>query len=254
MNTHLRMNIASVSKILTTIGALQSLAKHHLGIDDPISPYLWPNWTQGPAINTITFRDLLTHRSGFRNDCGGSRTQYARIEQQVSQGITVTAGAAPGVCNNCNFAIFREMLPFMEGQVYTLQTSPALFVPPGQWSADYYINYINRNVLAPVGVPIAGCEAKPLEPNLILSYNFPAGKAHGTDEGDWTLSCGGGRWVLSVDDVYQVANSLANDNVLLTDSQKNDVNVGMNTNNLGWDNSVGASCPGPYVCKNGDIP
>ncbi|HEY2749668.1 MAG TPA: serine hydrolase, partial [Polyangia bacterium] len=49
-------NIASVSKTLTTIGVLRSLARHNISLDSPISPYLWSTWHQGSNIGSITFR------------------------------------------------------------------------------------------------------------------------------------------------------------------------------------------------------
>ena len=37
------VNVASVGKVFTTIAVLKSLARHHLSIDTPISPYLPPD-------------------------------------------------------------------------------------------------------------------------------------------------------------------------------------------------------------------
>ena len=44
MGPDVMVNVASVGKIFTTIVVLKSLARHHLSIDSPISPFLPPNW------------------------------------------------------------------------------------------------------------------------------------------------------------------------------------------------------------------
>lgn len=60
-------NVASVSKMLTTFAVLKSLSNHNISLDSSIFPYLYTDWQNvaGPSIHQITFRDLLTHRSGF---------------------------------------------------------------------------------------------------------------------------------------------------------------------------------------------
>jgi CubicO group peptidase (beta-lactamase class C family) len=243
----LPMNIASTSKTLTTIGVLQSLAAHNRTVDDKISPYLYPDWSQGPNINTITFRDLLTHKAGFRNDCDGSKTTYAILKQQIAKGVQL-ADKAKATYNNCNFAIFRELLPFMEGQGPTDMDET---VRAGK-SASFYIAYMNQHVFTPVGVANADCKPPTSFSSAfapVLSYPFPAGSTNGTDWGDWTLSCGGGGWVITASNLNNVLLDLANGNKLLTNAQKSLMNKGQ----LGWDNSVRSDCPGPYPCKNGDL-
>jgi CubicO group peptidase (beta-lactamase class C family) len=84
MGGGLRTNVASVSKVLTTIGVLQSLSKNKLTLDAKILPYLYRDWPKGPNIDTITFRELMTHRAGFRVNCGGARTTYAVLKSQIA--------------------------------------------------------------------------------------------------------------------------------------------------------------------------
>lgn len=246
----LQTNLASVSKTLTTVRVLQSLAKHGLTINDKIAPFLYSDWVQGPNINLITFKDLLTHRSGFRAGCGGANTTYAVLKAQIATGVT-TANMAVGSYNNCNFAIFRELLPRMEG-VNLTPLPDALRAPQ---SAALYITYMNEGVFQPLGIPSIGggtaqCMPPPAGTPDIWSYPNPAGTAHGTDWGNWTLSCGGGGWVLTPADLFRVVNDLATGNVLLTNAEK----AQMFADCLGWDCSVRSDCPTPYVCKNGDLP
>jgi len=253
-------NIASVTKVLTTIAVVQSLAKHGLTLDTKIWPYLYRDWHRGPLINTITFRDLLTHAAGFRANCGGSNTTYAILKQQIASGVKKSdmvdsSGNRVHAYNNCNFAIFRELLPQMERRSIRLQPES---VRAAQ-SAAFYIAYMNEHVFKPVGVPTRACRP-PKGPNnmgtyrypAMLSYPFPAGTTHGNDWGDWTLACGGGGWVLSAGDLYRVVNDLARGHALITAAEKAEMNASA-PNCIGWDCSVRNDCPDPNLCKNGDL-
>ena len=57
--------------------------------------------------------------------------------------------------NNCNFAIFRELLPALSGQ-------PINNIPDGaqraQKSATMYIDNMNKQVFSPVGIPTSACK------------------------------------------------------------------------------------------------
>jgi hypothetical protein len=114
MGPDVMVNVASVGKMFTTIAVLKSLARHHLSIDSRIWPFLPPDWVKGPGIDTITFRELLTHRAGFRLDSGRVFATDDAAREQVRQGIQQIDKQVADY-NNINFTIFRDMLPFMEG-------------------------------------------------------------------------------------------------------------------------------------------
>ena len=114
MGPDVTVNVASVGKMFTTIAVLKSLARHHLSIDSRIWPFLPPDWVKGPGIDTITFRELLTHRAGFRLDSGRVFETDDAAREQVRQGIQQIDKQVADY-NNINFTIFRDMLPFMEG-------------------------------------------------------------------------------------------------------------------------------------------
>jgi CubicO group peptidase (beta-lactamase class C family) len=232
--THVKTNVASVSKMLTTIAVLQSLARNNLTIDSSIEPFLPDDWVRGPNIDTITFRELLTHRSGFR----ASGLNYAMMQSQIATGVVLSDKLTPSY-NNLNFSILRVLLPYVEG-----------FTEPGaaerdQATSAFYIEYMRENVFEPAGVTDADC--KPLANTApALYYAVPPGNTKGIEAGDWTLICGGGGWVLSAADLYKVLLSLVSDSeTLLTSAQKQD----MNTLCLGWDCSVQQQTN--FVGKNG---
>src|SRR5205823_2675644 len=140
-------NIASVSKTLTAVAVLQLLAKDGLTVDSKMSPYLYPDWPKGQNIDQISFRQLLTHRSGIRTDCGGAKTTYAILKGLIASGVQ-SADMNVASYNNCNFAIFRELLPALENQpINKIADGPLR----AKQSATMYIDYMNANVFSPVG-------------------------------------------------------------------------------------------------------
>jgi Beta-lactamase len=245
MTPRLATNIGSVSKIMTAIAVLQLLAKDGLTIDARISPYIYPDWRQGPNIDQLTFKELLTHTSGFGQSplCGEGVT-YAALERLVADGVSAPHIGAPNY-GNCNFALIRELMPALQGQSLTnYPGGPAR----AQQSAMLYISYMNANVFRPVGIPDSQCKP-PGGTSAILSYPSPAGSKSGVGWGDWSLQCGSGGWALSASDIFAVVSSLANQTLLLTDAEKGQ----MFADCLGWDCAVRSDCPNPYVCKNGEL-
>jgi Beta-lactamase len=96
-------NIASVSKMLTTFAVLKSLANHNISLDSSIFPYLYADWQSaaGANIKKITFRDLLTHRSGSPinaapNGCGGQNTTYATSKSYIQGNYAPLPAGAVG--------------------------------------------------------------------------------------------------------------------------------------------------------------
>jgi hypothetical protein len=239
----LSINVASVSKVLTTIGVLQSLDRRGLTINAKISPFLYADWVKGPNIDTITFRDLLTHKSGFRMPICGQFTSYAELRAQIANGVTL-ADKAVASYNNCNFGIFREMLPFMEDWAGVAFYPSEPDTQRAAESAAFYIYYMNLKVFHPIGI---ASDCKPPLTDHILSYPFSAGAVHGDDFGDFTLKCGAGGWQLSAADLHKILVNLIRGDELLPHFQKEL----MTHDKLGWDNSVRNDCPDPYPCKNG---
>ena len=117
-----------------------------------------------------------------------------------------------------------------------------------QQSSSMYVDYVNANVFQPAGVGLSACKP-PSGTNDILSYANPAGTTSGDDWGDWSLQCGSGGWVLSANQIFDVVNSLATSNTLLTAADKKQ----MFGDCLGWDCSSVQTARTPNVCKNGDL-
>ena len=238
MGPGVMVNVASVGKMFTTIAVLKSLARHHLSIDSRISPFLPPDWVKGPGVDTITFRELLTHRAGFRLDSGRVFETDNAAREQIRQGIQLVDKNVADY-NNINFTIFRDMLPFMEGA-----PDPG---PAARTSAAtrFFITYIQHQVFDPAGVKDATCA--PIR-NAVLMYPPPsAGRAAGRPAPVGPSACSAGGWFMTPAGMRRVLEGLISGNTLLPGSQRQQ----MDDNCLGWDCSI--TSQGNYRGKEGDI-
>ena len=118
-----------------------------------------PDWVKGPGVDTITFRELLTHQAGFRLDSGRVFTTDDAAREQIRQGIQ-QADKHVADYNNINFTIFRDMLPFMEG---VPDPGPAARAAAAN---RFFISYVQRQVFDPVGVKDATCA--PVRPAILM--------------------------------------------------------------------------------------
>jgi CubicO group peptidase (beta-lactamase class C family) len=221
MGPNVMVNVASVGKMFTTIAVLKSLARHHLSIDSRIWPFLPPDWVKGPGIDTITFRELLTHRAGFRLDSGRVFATDDAAREQVRQGIQQIDKQVADY-NNINFTIFRDMLPFMEG---VPDPGPAARAAA---ATRFFIGYVQRQVFDPAGVTDATCA--PVR-GAMLMYPPPyAGTAPGSPAQVGPSACSGGGWFMTPASMRRVLEGLISGS-LLPGRQRQQ----MDGNCLGWD-------------------
>jgi CubicO group peptidase (beta-lactamase class C family) len=235
MGPNVMVNVLSVGKMFTTIAVLQSLARHHRSIDSRIWPFLPPGWVKGPGIDTITFRELLTHRAGFRLDSGLVFQTGDAAREQIRQGIQQVDKQVADY-NNIDFTIFADMLPFMEG---VRDPGPAARAA----AADrFFLSYVQRHVFDPVGVTDATCA--PVR-DAMLMYPPPGARtAPGKQAPVPPSACSGGGWFMTPASMLRVLEGLISGS-LLSRSQRQQ----MDRNCLGWDCSI-TSQPG-YRGKGG---
>jgi CubicO group peptidase (beta-lactamase class C family) len=238
MGPDVMVNVASVGKMFTTIAVLKSLARHHLSIDTRISPFLPPDWVKGPGVDTITFRELLTHRAGFRLDSGRVFETDDAAREQIRQGVQLVDQRVADY-NNINFTIFRDLLPFMERVPDPGPTARAAA------AARFFITYIQRQVFDPVGVVDATCS--PVRNTMLMYPPPPTGTAPGRPAPVGPSACSAGGWFMTPASMLRVLDGLINGNSLLSSSQRQQ----MNDNCLGWDCSLTGQAN--YRGKDGDI-
>jgi CubicO group peptidase (beta-lactamase class C family) len=235
MGPDVMVNVLSVGKMFTTIAVLKSLARHHRSTGSRIWPFLPPDWVKGPGVGTITFRELLTHRAGFRLDSGLVFTTDNAAREQIRQGIQQIDQRVADY-NNINFTIFRDMLPFMEG---VPEPGPAARAA----AADrFFLSYVQRQVFDQVGVTDARCA--PVRDAMLMYAPPGTGTARGRPAPVGPSACSAGGWFMTPASMLRVLDGLISGSLLSRGQRQQ-----MDHNCLGWDCSL-AGQPG-YRGKGG---
>lgn len=205
-----RQHVASVSKLMTAIGMTRTLDEHHISYDAKIVDYLPAYWAKGRNIDKITFRDLMTHTSGF--DTGGSDSDFETMKSHVAQGV-------PGIGHyhyeNMNYGLCRILMPIINGEVPKTFTFPTLPMFRDQlWdmvTVRDYDEYMQNHVFHPSGVQLATLDHPA---NAALAYTFPA-NGNGWDSGDLESMAGGAGWHMSVNELLDVMGTLRRKGTIL---------------------------------------
>lgn len=239
-----RMNVGSVSKFLTAVGLVKLLDAEGISYDAKIIDYLPTYWAKGPNIDQITFRHLMTHRSGFST--GKSSSDYVFMKGKVAAGV---AGVGAYDYENMNFGLCRILMPIINGDISKATNVP--FPPLNRdvgWDAvtlHSYRNYMQANVFTPAGVSDVGFAPPPIGQNA-LAYPFPPANKTGWNSGDLATMAGGAGWRLSCKELLNVLDHVRRRNTIIS-SQKAQY---MLDNHLGIDQTISTPA-GKIYNKNG---
>jgi CubicO group peptidase (beta-lactamase class C family) len=187
MTVNDKYNIASVSKTITAAAVMKLLNVKGIALITPISKFLPPSFKPAPSTAKITIQQLLTHTSGIR--CPKEVT-YENLKACVA--TPVLAADQVYQYNNSNFALFRMIIPRMNGYQTPANANE---VAEGSKYATMYMNYVQQNVLTPAGLPVLAC--KPTDAFPGLCYQHPNNNANGTAFGDMTQTNGSRGWTMS---------------------------------------------------------
>ena len=189
-----KMHVASVSKLITAMAMTKLLHSRNISPDARISPYLPREWKQGPGVDRITFRQLLTHNSGLVVADAPGASDFWFMKNTIAMG----AVGEPGYLN-INYGLCRILITTIDQPLIRLLT-PGL--SDDFWdltTIGYYAHYVNENILAPAGVTstlkYTGTNA--------LGYAKPP-KVPGWSTGNLSTWSGAAGWHLSVDDLLNV--------------------------------------------------
>jgi CubicO group peptidase (beta-lactamase class C family) len=186
MTPDTRMTIASVSKPVTAVAMMRLLEEHPIALDDPFYPLISAKFNglfitgdltiysiPGPGVAAVTIRHLLTHTSGLKPglSCG-------KLRELLGIGTL----QAPGTVfdyQNSNYCLLREIIE--------------------QVSGLDYIEYVQQNVLHPMGILTMSCERD--QTNPALYYNTIGDP--GFLWGDYIGSCSAYGWYASARNLAQ---------------------------------------------------
>lgn len=202
------MNIASVSKWFTAVGALKLLDYKQIKPEDSIYKWLPKSWTLGNKVKTITFHQLLTHKSGLTTKDIRYGTAYNSLKTCIAAGVVNEAKGYN--YSNVNFALFRILFPYINDRTGTLNTESynlsnkdtATFA---EYLAVRYIQLMQNLVFTPSEAGLVLCTPEDRS-KVTLMYNETTPSTAGRTLGDWKLVAGGGGYYMSA---YQVAKVMA---------------------------------------------
>ncbi|MEZ5001538.1 MAG: serine hydrolase [Chitinophagales bacterium] len=239
-------NIASVSKFYTAIGAMQLIYANGLTIDSLIAPWLPASWTKGPGVNSLTFKDLLTHTSGLQstNSNFSVTLGYEGLKTCIATGVV-----NPKTSNylNVNFALFRVLIP----SLWDPLSNNAIDIEVDANTQFMYLLYMQENVWDVINLPLVGCMPEARETCTLYYNTADAGTSTpGTYYGDWNPMCGGGGYFMSLLEMAKLNAYFEHTEDLVSDELKQI----MKTNRIGMDGADNADeIHGNYYGKGGSI-
>jgi len=233
------MHVASLSKMITADLMTKALDDNKISYDAAIYKYLPAYWSRGPNIDKITFRELMTHTSGFNT--GGSTSDFQTMETAVANGVT---SIGTYHYENMNFGICRVLLAVIVGAI-DRDAVTAPFPPDWAWEAVTLVNYESwaaQYVFVPSGVSDYSLDHPA---NGVLAYNIPT-TLPGWNSGGLEYMAGAAGWHLTTEDVLNVMGTVRRAGTILPKAKAQ----GMLDAKFGIDR-VQSTPLGKLYCKNG---
>ncbi|GAA5193749.1 serine hydrolase domain-containing protein [Rugosimonospora acidiphila] len=115
--TDTMFDLASMTKLFTSIAAVQLIQAGRIGLNTPVAHYLPPFAANGKA--GITIRELLTHTSGLPADPDPSLCDYATNDERWAAVYAVQPFAAPGTAylySDMNMMTLGKVIEAVTGQ------------------------------------------------------------------------------------------------------------------------------------------
>jgi D-alanyl-D-alanine carboxypeptidase len=174
-----RMTTMSMSKTVTAAAVMKAMEKMNenenhrrynrdISIHSRIAPFLPSDWTLGPHVSEMTFKDLLTHTSGLRetaNDPGS----YAGLRETIANGAS-DANFHKYSYVNSNFCLFRVIIPYMLNGRTGIENLSNIEAR----TSGLYISFVKQQVLGAVGLSGVGvAPSGPQEEIRYYNFHFP---------------------------------------------------------------------------------
>lgn len=129
-----RFRIASISKVITAITALQLVEDGLVGLDQPVGELaaFEAGVAPSPRAAALTVRQLLTHTSGFpQYESLFFRNQVGSCEEAAAVGLTGSMGGGGFRYSNMNSCVLGLVIENVTGQPYEAAVYERLLTPLG---------------------------------------------------------------------------------------------------------------------------
>ncbi len=202
----------STSKTLTAIAAMHALHKHGISVDDRISPYLPRYWKLGPQVSSLTFRELLTHKSGLKGV--GDPDEYGNLKKCIANGVVASRGSYD--YENANFAMFRVILPYIthSQDMHNFEENGIRGDNLNKRCAKRFLDYMQKNVYNKAGInSLIGTAYTSQNHAFLYNYKKQSAKGH-QQQSNQFYECGAGSFVLSAHQYTQVLAAFDNGKIV----------------------------------------
>ncbi len=211
MSTSDRLEIASCSKTINAIATLKVLEEKRLSIDTSIGPYVPKSWPKHASIDGVTFRQLLSHKSGLKTT--DDMVQYEKVPGKWNLGIKsrIELGVADPTkaknYENLNYAFLRVLVPniTVPQQLAAVEHDA---VAHETLCAEKFENIVRNKVFVPAGLG-QNVYCKDWHPSganykYAMYYDFGKPNAAGIENEDTGNGGGPGGWTVTARQLAQV--------------------------------------------------
>ncbi len=205
-----RVDIASCSKLLTAITVMKELDRKGLKATEPIYKHLPKSWEVHATIKTITFEQLLAHRSGLKKMGDSSKepgkaTDYLRLMMKSA----ISDPAKKYDYENANYALCRVLVPYLvdRASMEKLEKDEKKFDVA---VADCFAETVKQDVFKPAGlsagIALETWDATPQKPETLF-YDF-ANPKNGVKNKSNHIDAGAGGWWINARELAAVCSAL----------------------------------------------
>ncbi|RAW00415.1 GEVED domain-containing protein [Pseudochryseolinea flava] len=256
--------IASVSKMITAVALLRVLEKSAtVNVNSAIGPYLPKGWKVSPSFAALTFRQLLSHKTGLRTDTTIVGIGYEHVlEQYGARPINPELRKLRSYWN-ANYQLIRITIPNIidaahrQKDAYWAAMKKAGLISADQYNnliaesgSTIYRNYVKAFLFQPAGVTTATCNPLAVD-DLAWAYETK-NSTKGTPGIDYSLYCSSGFWQMSARDVALWMTKVMSTETIISNATKLIINNTTNIDSVGWsDRNKRAN--GYYYGHGGDI-
>lgn len=242
-----KVNIASVSKLMTAVAVMQLLERRGLTVESKINSWLPATWSKGPGVSNLSFANLLGHTSGLSS----TNTAFTRTLNYTGLRLCIDTGVVNSQAYNylnVNFALFRVLIPSLWRG---LNDAPSISASLDSASTtNAYILYMQEKVFEPIGLMNINCEPEDRSIATLYYSTTDGETGNGSFYNSWTSMAGGGGFFMTTLEVARFMAYLKHTEVLLTKEQRKT----MEENRFALDRKDTArEVRGNYFGKNGSI-